>query len=143
MKLIYCIITHRNTAILREFIKIMSKSNEIYLHIDKKSKMKDFKEYENIKNVNIIKKRINVKWGSFSQVKATLLMLNEIEEKDYDYVSLVSGDCLPTNSDKKIKDRFDKENLVVKSDDDINEIASKINFVRENTVKILEEYKKL
>ena len=106
MKLIYCIITHRNTAILREFIKIMSKSNEIYLHIDKKSKMKDFKEYENIKNVNIIKKRINVKWGSFSQVKATLLMLNEIEEKDYDYVSLVSGDCLPTNSDKKIKDRL-------------------------------------
>lgn len=87
----------------------MSKNNEIYLHIDKKSNMKDFTEYENIKNVNIIKKRINVKWGSFSQVKATLLMLDEIGRKDYDYVSLVSGDCLPTNSDKKIKDRLKRD----------------------------------
>ena len=51
--------------------------------------------------------------------------------------------CIVGNTDFFDNNKYLKENLVVKSDDDINEIASKINFVRENTVKILEEYKKL
>ena len=107
MKIIYCILAHKNTAILRTFIEIMSRENEIYLHIDKKSKMKNFKEYEN--KVNILKKRVNVKWGSFSQIKATLLMLEEIKNEEYDYVSLVSGDCLPIMSSKRINKRLEKD----------------------------------
>lgn len=55
MKIIYCVLAHKNTAILREFIEIMSRENEIYLHIDKKSEIKSFKEYEN--KVNILKKK--------------------------------------------------------------------------------------
>lgn len=35
-----------------------------------------------------------------------------------------------------------KENLVVSSDDDVNEIAEKINLVKKNRTKILKEYKK-
>ena len=51
--------------------------------------------------------------------------------------------CIVGNTDFFDNNKYLKENLVVKSDDNINEIATKINFVRENTVKILEEYKKL
>ena len=51
--------------------------------------------------------------------------------------------CIVGNTDIFDNNKYLKEHLVIKSDDDINEIASKINFVRENYKKILEEYKKL
>lgn len=51
--------------------------------------------------------------------------------------------CIVGNSDFFDSNKYLKEHLVIKSDDDINEIASKINFVRENYKKIIEEYNKL
>ena len=51
--------------------------------------------------------------------------------------------CIVGNTDIFDNNKYLKEHLVIKSDDDINEIASKINFVRENYKKILEEYNKL
>ncbi len=51
--------------------------------------------------------------------------------------------CIVGNTDFFDGNKYLKEKLVVKSDDDINEIASKINFVKENYKKIFEEYSKL
>lgn len=51
--------------------------------------------------------------------------------------------CIVGNTDIFDSNKYLKEHLVIKSDDDINEIASKINFVRENYKKIIEEYNKL
>lgn len=44
------------------------------------------------------------------------------------------------NTDFYDNNKYLKENLVVKSDDDINEIVEKINFVKKNYKKIMEEY---
>ena len=51
--------------------------------------------------------------------------------------------CLVGNTDYFNKNKYLKEHLVIKSDDDINEISDKINYVKENGKKILEEYNKL
>ncbi len=51
--------------------------------------------------------------------------------------------CLVGNTDFFNKNKYLKEHLVVRSDDDVNEISDKINFVKENGKKILEEYNKL
>ena len=51
--------------------------------------------------------------------------------------------CLVGNITYFDNNKYLKEHLVVKSDDDINEIADKINFVKSNREKIMNEYSKL
>lgn len=50
---------------------------------------------------------------------------------------IVGNTCIFDDND------YLKEHLVLKSDDDVNEIASKIEYVRDNRDKILDEYKKI
>ena len=60
----------------------------------------------------------------------------ELILKSYNYgVPVIIGNCDFYDSNKYLK-----EHLVVKRDDDINEIAEKIDFVRTNYKKIIEEY---
>ena len=47
------------------------------------------------------------------------------------------------NTDFYDNNKYLKEHLVVKSDDDVNEISEKINFVKTNYKKIMEEYSKI
>ena len=51
--------------------------------------------------------------------------------------------CLVGNTTFFDNNKYLKEHLVIKSDDDINEIANKINFVKNNREKIMNEYSKL
>ncbi len=51
--------------------------------------------------------------------------------------------CIVGNSNFFNKNEYLKEHLVVKSDDDVNEIADKINFVLKNRDNILKEYRKM
>lgn len=106
MKIAYCIECHENTNILRELIRIISKDNDVYVHIDKKSNISEFHEY--LGKVNFIEDRVNVRWGEFSQIEATLKMLNCVNKNKYDYICLLSGDCLPLKSSFDIKNFFQK-----------------------------------
>lgn len=64
---------------------------------------------------------------------------NELIYKSYNYgVPVIVG-----NTNFYRNNKFLTENLVVKSDDDINEIAEKIMFVKDNYKKIMEEYNKI
>lgn len=100
MKIAYCIIAHRNNKILRECIEILYKNADIYLHVDKKSDINCFEEYRN--KVSFIQDRVDVRWGSFSQIEATLKLLEETRKNNYDYIFLLSGDCLPIKSSEDI-----------------------------------------
>ncbi len=51
--------------------------------------------------------------------------------------------CLVGNTTYFDNNKYLKEHLVVKSDDDINEIVDKINFIKNNREKIINEYSKL
>ena len=63
----------------------------------------------------------------------------ELIFKSYNYgVPVIVG-----NTDFYDNNKYLKDHLVVKSDDDINEIVEKINFVKKNYKKILEEYTKI
>lgn len=101
MKLAYCIQCHKNNNILRETVRLLCKKNDIYMHVDKKANIDEFNEYLN--KVTFIKDRIDVKWGQFSQVEATLTMLKEVNKYSYDYIILLSGDCLILKSEEEIK----------------------------------------
>ena len=51
--------------------------------------------------------------------------------------------CIVGNTNIFDRNKYLKEHLILKSDDDINEIVNKINFVKNNREKIIEEYNKL
>ena len=76
----------------------------VYIHVDKKNEelFNDLKnEYVNSENVSIIDKRIKVNWSGFSQVQATLnLMESALENNNFkfEYISLISGQDFPIKS---------------------------------------------
>ncbi|MCB2293944.1 beta-1,6-N-acetylglucosaminyltransferase [Clostridium algoriphilum] len=131
MEIAYCIICHRNTKILRTTIGILSNgNNNIYLHVDKKADIKDFNEYKN--KVNFIEGNIDVTWASYSQIECMLLLLREASRKKYDYICLLSGDCLPLKNNNEIKDFFSKNNgkefVGIQKECNRNELENNIKY---------------
>lgn len=102
MRVAYCIICHKNSEVLNEAINILKEDNDIYIHVDKKSDINKFAKYKGY--VNFIENRVDVKWGSYSQIQATINILKEVRKnKNYDYIFLMSGDCLPLKNSREIK----------------------------------------
>ena len=105
MKLAYIIQAHKGFKQLSTLIDILSKNSDVYLHIDLKNNdlYKQLKEhYLTQDNIFIISDRVSVNWSGFSQVKATLNLLRAVKGKNYDYISLLSGQDLPIKSHSEI-----------------------------------------
>ncbi|MGL5549466.1 MAG: beta-1,6-N-acetylglucosaminyltransferase [Culicoidibacterales bacterium] len=108
MKIAYCIIAHKYTKVLETTIAILSKSDDVYIHIDKKSNIIDFSNIKQADNIYILKERIDTRWGTFSQIETTLQLMKEASLKQYDYIFIISGDCLPVKSNQEIHNFLEK-----------------------------------
>lgn len=101
MKIAYCIVCHKYTPVLRELVMSVGPRNEVYLHVDAKA---DIEEFSGIADaVNFVEPRVKVDWGTYSQIEATLRLLDATEWSDCDYIAVISGDTLPLRSDQEIK----------------------------------------
>lgn len=109
MRIAYCIVCHRKTIVLSELVSILSKDNDVYIHVDLKTDITPFL-HEYYDKVTFIANRVDVRWGSFSQVQTTLNFIDETLKKPYDYICLLSGDCLPLKSDAEIKKVLQEKN---------------------------------
>ncbi|WP_026889099.1 beta-1,6-N-acetylglucosaminyltransferase [Clostridium beijerinckii] len=155
MKIAYCIICHKYTKILKQTVDLLFNNNDIYIHVDLKSNIKEFFAIKD--KVTFIDERIDVKWGSFSQVEATINLLENTKHKRYDYIFLLSGDCLPLRSDSKIKETLtnnkNKEYVALDihfSQEEINKRVKKLysnvyysknnNFINRIIKKIIYKY---
>ncbi len=120
------ITAHRYTDNLR-ILREQLPNTDFYIHVDKKSKLSDF---DLIKNDFSFVKRINVKWGHVSQIKATLILLQHVIPYNYDYISLISGDDLPLMKenyiDSFLKAFYGKEFMGV---DDKNNYSKRCKFI--------------
>ena len=106
----YLIMAHGNWSILEKLIKLLdSEYNDIYLHIDAKSK---FSSCEIIgwgkqSRVSIMNSQ-NVYWADFSQVEVTLKLLEfACQNGQYTYFHLLSGTDLPIKSKNEIYHFFE------------------------------------
>jgi hypothetical protein len=93
---------HKNLDLLNDLIDVLYCENHvIYVNVDLKSKI-DVR-YINEK-ARLIQQRIEIRWGRFSQVMATINSLFEIEknEKDYEHVVFISGQDFPIVSNDVI-----------------------------------------
>ncbi len=101
MKIAYCIVCHKYTPVLRELVGLVGPRNEVYVHVDAKSDIGEFGPIADM--VNFVEPRVKVDWGTYSQIEATLRLLDATERSDCDYIAVISGDTLPVRSDAEIK----------------------------------------
>ena len=109
-----------------KFQAVMKGTNHFYKYFNIKSKV--LKSIDEVMKDNFVNLYIN-----FTNTNKELIL------KSYNCgVPVIVGNC-----DFYDNNAYLKEHLVIKSDDDVNEIAEKITFVKNNYKKIMEEYSKI
>lgn len=107
----YLIMAHDNIKWLLKLIKALDdKRNDIYIHVDVKSRNIDVNllsshvSFSGIYNVE----RMNCSWGDYTQIACEISLLKAaIKNKHYDYLHLLSGSDFPIKSQNYIHDFFD------------------------------------
>ena len=109
----YLIMAHNNFYILEKLLLMLDDSrNDIFIHIDKKVKGFDFNYFNALclkSNIVFTKKRINVKWGTQSQIKNEMNLFEtayKYNPSGYKYYHLISGVDLPIKSQDYIHSYF-------------------------------------
>ena len=108
----YLIMAHNNFEILKKIIVLLdNEKNDIFIHIDKKVKNIDIRQFEKIakkSKVKVLNNRIDIHWGGYSQIECELLLLKESINGEYSYYHLISGVDLPLTSSEKIYEFFER-----------------------------------
>lgn len=111
MKHAYLIMAHNEPYILERLLKLIDdERNDIYLHIDKKWKDFDFEKFNKfvIKSNLFFVDRLDVKWGTFSQIKCELLLMETASNNSkYAYYHIISGIDLPLTTQDVMHKYFD------------------------------------
>jgi hypothetical protein len=94
-------LVHKNEQQTQRLINHLAKDFDIFVHIDKCSKIKIL-ESNNV----FIYKKYKTYWGSFNQIIATLFLLKKAYKKQYERYILISGQDLPLMANDKIKNFF-------------------------------------
>src|SRR4051794_14167084 len=100
MRIAYLILAHNNYAHLQRLIDALNEYDSgFYIHIDKKSELPEIKG----DNIIFIENRVKVYWSTFSEVQATLnLMEKAILDTRNSYFVLLSGADYPVKSNNEI-----------------------------------------
>ncbi|WP_345951607.1 beta-1,6-N-acetylglucosaminyltransferase [Mucilaginibacter sp. PAMB04274] len=110
-KLAHLILAHAYPKQLERLINRLQHADaDIYIHLDAKSKIKDFIHLQ-CSNVFFVKKRTSVVWGTYSLVQATLDGMYEIlhAQRSYSHINLLSAQDYPLKSADEIQ-RFFQDN---------------------------------
>ncbi len=110
MKIAYLILAHNNPNHFSRLINALSSPASVcFVHIDKKSNIKDFSDVES-DTVIFLEKRVKVFRGHFSHVEAELMMIEKaLNHPDrFDRFILLSGTDYPLHSVSYIEQFFKK-----------------------------------
>ena len=109
MKLAHLILAHRDPQLLERLVKALQHEDaDIFIQLDKKSNINDFKYIEAISNTQFIRNRVNIGWCCYSTIDATLKGFEEILslKKDYSHINLISGQDYPLKPIELIQQHF-------------------------------------
>lgn len=106
----YLLIVDKHPMQIRTLLELLDhKRNDIFIHIDAKSKMisSDINTCGLISKVRIYKE-INVYWSDISLTEVELFLLKKAREfNHYEYYHLISGSDLPIKSQEEILEFYD------------------------------------
>lgn len=97
MRVAHVILTHKNPAqVARLTAALAHPDADCYIHVDSKADIAAFKILEEQPNVYLCATRVDVQWGSYSLVTASLESLREaLNRGTYDYINHISGQDFP------------------------------------------------
>lgn len=107
MKQAFLIIAHNEFQILQLLVSALDDiGNDIYVHIDRKvDKLPELRTEKS--GLFVLDKRIDVRWGNVSQIKAELLLWETaLKNGPYAYYHLISGTHLPLRTAEEIQSFF-------------------------------------
>ena len=105
------ITTHDNVEISKNLLSLYDDKNiEFYFLIDKKAKSYNEEVLKDIckKSSVYFVPKINIYWGSFSQIQAEYILLENAVKKSYDYYHLISGCDIPLYTKNEFFDFFEQ-----------------------------------
>ena len=82
MKIHYIILVHKNPEQLCRLVEqLETEQTDFYIHVDRKTDISPFQEKLSRPNVCFISERVDILWGTISQVSAVLNCMREISRK--------------------------------------------------------------
>lgn len=112
MKVAYLIIAHNQPGLLARLVRALDcEWARFFIHVDAKADLAPFRDLlQRCDNVIFLwgEQRVKVYWGGFSQVQATLNLLEAAEDSDGDFsrYCLLSGSDFPIKPLAAIKEQF-------------------------------------
>lgn len=97
----HIIVAHKSPDQLKRLVnRLLHPSASVFIHIDKATDIRPFKNAINHGNVHFIKNRVKVNWGGFSQVEAFVNAMAEclMTLPALDYLNILSGQDYPIKS---------------------------------------------
>ncbi len=108
----YLIMAHSNNYVLEKLILLVDdERNDIFIHVDKKTKDFDFAYYQTLvkKSRMYFTDRIDVYWAHKSQIETELLLYKAASSvQKYSFYHLLSGADLPLKSQDEIHHFFEQ-----------------------------------
>ena len=100
----YIITVHKNPRQLKRLIDRLNDDNSLFfIHVDLKTDIRTFEHLQQKSNVIFIDKRIDCVWGDFSQVRATLNLIDKVlQYNKHGYIIFISGQDYPIKSNSEI-----------------------------------------
>ena len=107
----YLLMVHNHEKQVEVLLSLLdNRNNDIYVHIDKKSK--DITEDQLRKCINksniYFVNSMDVQWAGYSMIECELSLMENALKKEYSYLHLLSGADLPVKSQKQIHDFFER-----------------------------------
>jgi hypothetical protein len=109
MKIAHLILAHAAPAQLQKLIGALEDGNaHCFVHLDRKADLNSFPFLRNRAQVTLVPGRVDVGWGAYSIVEATIRGFKAIAGSgvDFGYVNLLSGADYPLQSPSEINDFF-------------------------------------
>ena len=104
MNIAYLISAHTDAPQLARLIEALHPDAEFFIHIDRKSDIRPFKEVINAENVHFIENRIDVRWGTLIEVEYQMALIRAAVEypRHFDHIFFLSGMDYPLWSNEHI-----------------------------------------
>jgi hypothetical protein len=109
MKQAILITAYKNYQHLEEIIKFFDSDFELYIHIDKKSKITndELNLLKNYSQVKLVSQRYQVNWGGFNHLKSILYLAEQaLKNPQNFYLHLISGHDFPIKKLSEFKAYF-------------------------------------
>lgn len=110
MKIAYLISAHTDVEQLKRLIGALHEDAHYFIHIDKKSNLKEFTSKISGENIHFLDERVDVRWGTWLEVVYQMLLLKiAIDYKvNFDRYITLSGMDYPVWSNARITEYIDQ-----------------------------------